>query len=710
MGANFSRIKTWVATEDLEFDDLNAEFDNILNNLTAANVDDFSATVLQMQSTADPGEVGSESKATSVAGEIQRLRFLIQEITGEDQWYESPVSSLLGLANAVGTGITDNRIVSGKVRTTSSQPIFLNANGAAKTVTVKGAVTNFIYDVDGVEYTISTDVSLTGLTAAPSSNNTTLVNDAIAGSSDSSKYYGENGGEIIIDTVGSEITALIGKVAGFKVVHSGVTEYFIAQVETNRLIKAERGYFFDSSDAPVPRVVLVDNDVITLMKLTWVFAKTNGTLTATYNPPVWSKDEPTSPSVGDYWFDLANNTWMIYGVGSFTAANATLIGACIQDATNTVAARSFEFFKNYSDLNTVELILESNTQVRSRFRGSLIGAWGETIKNDHNLFVWDMTLDLDSGVSENASTYYYFYITQAGDKIISDIRPFNRQEDLRGYYHPHQSWRCVGYAFNNGSSNLSSVVSFYSGIAKQRILNSQTTASRIEVIDRFCPVDTSGGAVTKTIPPAAYWKGQVMTFLKTTSDFTAVTLATTNSENIIEGTGSTTSITLNTQGESADLFSDGTQVFVMKRSIPVNLPAYAPTVSGFGTIATTGYVSWRLGRFFEAQLYWTNGTVAGTTATVTLPTNVAVDTTANTGLTRGNTSGNPGEVVGEYGSNVANLNGPIVTATGTSTVLLYFGSAHTSSNYLTPTVGSTVSNTSAIMSAKFKIPVSGWGG
>ena len=38
-GATFSRVKTWIA-EVLTASDLNAEFDNILNNLLPAGVDD----------------------------------------------------------------------------------------------------------------------------------------------------------------------------------------------------------------------------------------------------------------------------------------------------------------------------------------------------------------------------------------------------------------------------------------------------------------------------------------------------------------------------------------------------------------------------------------------------------------------------------------------------------------------------------------------
>ena len=52
--------------------------------------DDYSVDNTQMQSTTDPGEVGTESKATTLAGELERLRLILKEITGEAQWYVTP--------------------------------------------------------------------------------------------------------------------------------------------------------------------------------------------------------------------------------------------------------------------------------------------------------------------------------------------------------------------------------------------------------------------------------------------------------------------------------------------------------------------------------------------------------------------------------------------------------------------------------------------
>lgn len=73
----------------------NQDHQNHINNMTPAGVDDFSATLTEMRSTVDPGETGSESFATSLGGELQRLRFAIQEIKSYlglagTYWYNSP--------------------------------------------------------------------------------------------------------------------------------------------------------------------------------------------------------------------------------------------------------------------------------------------------------------------------------------------------------------------------------------------------------------------------------------------------------------------------------------------------------------------------------------------------------------------------------------------------------------------------------------------
>lgn len=58
------------------------------------NIDDFSATVAAMQATTTPGAIATESLATNLQGEIERLRFVINRLIGSTQWYEAPTATM----------------------------------------------------------------------------------------------------------------------------------------------------------------------------------------------------------------------------------------------------------------------------------------------------------------------------------------------------------------------------------------------------------------------------------------------------------------------------------------------------------------------------------------------------------------------------------------------------------------------------------------
>lgn len=535
MAANFPRLKVWVPTEDVTSVDLNAEFDNILNNLGPGGMGGFSASIPQMQSQVDPGELGSENPATTLAGELERLRFILHEITGNTYWYQSPSTSLSDLAAAVGTGLTPNRNVSGRTSSTSEQPMYLVPNGTVRTVKVDGAPTPFVYYIEGIRYEITTDTLLTNLVAAPSSNNTALVNDTLLSGQDWTKNLGEDGSEIAIDTIGANISSLVGKMAAFKV----GAEYFIAEVGLNKLHKARRGYFFDSSDNPFSRVALSNNDTITLMKLSWIFAKTDLSLTVTYENPIYSADEPASPNVNDYWFDVTEQKWKRFDLSNFVDADATLIGVCFQNATATLGARSYEFFRAYDALDTVELTYESSTEVQTKHFGAEVSVWGSIYKFDQGHILWDITTDLDTELIEGASTYYYLYLTEDGDRVISDVKPYDRRSDLMGFYHPYQSWRALGSFFNDGSSNVSNVESIYNSFFTLPILPPQIEQMGIQLIPRLVPLNSSAGAFTWYLPPAINAKGFLYVFAKISLDGNMITLMPFGNEKIMNESSQT---------------------------------------------------------------------------------------------------------------------------------------------------------------------------
>lgn len=119
--AVFSRIKNWIAGEVLTASDLNAEFDNILNNMQPTGIEDASADVSAMQANTDPGGVGTESLATNLLGEIQRLRFVIKRLVGA-QWYVDPGRSLQASSLGVQTGdIAANAVTRAKLASVGQQ-------------------------------------------------------------------------------------------------------------------------------------------------------------------------------------------------------------------------------------------------------------------------------------------------------------------------------------------------------------------------------------------------------------------------------------------------------------------------------------------------------------------------------------------------------------------------------------------------------------
>lgn len=99
MGAGYSHTSrpdgTTLTGQIYDFDHQN-HIDNAIPSL----FDDYSSNVSQMRSTVDPGEVGSESLATSLAGEIERIRFVIKEmkdgmgVGAVAQWYSSLANGL----------------------------------------------------------------------------------------------------------------------------------------------------------------------------------------------------------------------------------------------------------------------------------------------------------------------------------------------------------------------------------------------------------------------------------------------------------------------------------------------------------------------------------------------------------------------------------------------------------------------------------------
>ena len=383
-------------------------------------------------------------------------------------WGSLYATSFILNGSAVDTSLLTapkNRIVSGAVRSGSNQPLFITPNGAAASFTVDGATTNLVLDVDGAAVTVSTDITKSSLTVGPSTTATALVDESTAADQAATRTWGEYGAEketITVDNMGAEFQTYIGQWQIIEITGVG-TEYALAYIKsTTELTNVFRGFFFDSSGNPVQRTGFTDNDTITILSTGWVFVENDGaTVDVSYVTPIRSYTAPSSPATGDYWYDMDNQTWKRYDGASFQIINRTLIGVVGIDSTNCVCARSFDFYQEYDEKNDSEFTINSTEIVEMKYNDSKVNIYGSEYNFYGNLESWNITTDLAGSAdmynaTEQASTVYYGYMTDEGETYVADIEPQYRP-DLRGWYNPHNPWRCLFAAYNDSGSDITMV-------------------------------------------------------------------------------------------------------------------------------------------------------------------------------------------------------------------------------------------------------------
>lgn len=561
----FSRIKNWLGLDNFTFTDINAEFNNLFTGVGAQTVSGASgdpATLASMRLTEDPGNVGTETLPVTVQDEVRQIRFQLDQIIGGTYWYDDPPASLTTLNTTIeGLNPTPaNRILSGRV-TSFNQPAFLVPDGAIAQVSLLATATDLQTYINSLPVTFSADIALPGLTLAPSSQNTALVNDTQLSGQQSSEVQGERDTIIQIDAVGTNISSKDGQYACFKkgsevfygqIVHdtstlsiafsaqtptvagagaihglntgdqitftggslpaevvAGTVYYVVAgdtgsfylsatlngsligstaggsgtgtPLKNSCIKKCFRGWFFDENDDALARAALSDNDTITLLQVTYIFATNNsGTpgLALTYTRPSVSAIQPSTPAIGDYWLDLTVNHWKVYNGSSFTSTDAVMLGICAQSTAATIAARSVDFNNAFSALNTIDVEWQDSAEIVAKTLFNKISVYGRARQYDYDRLYWNTVDNLDAGVSLAANTTYYAYVTDSGKQFISDQAPTDRTPDLLGLYHPNKPWRCVGTFDTDGSMDIpSNVVSsdvFPATVEEERTISSAT--------------------------------------------------------------------------------------------------------------------------------------------------------------------------------------------------------------------------------------------
>jgi len=94
-------LSTAIAGELISSSLWNTEFQNINNLMTPAGIDTYSATDAQMQIQTNPYPGSVTSHATALAGELERLRYMISQLSGKPYWYQTPDASVATIFDSI---------------------------------------------------------------------------------------------------------------------------------------------------------------------------------------------------------------------------------------------------------------------------------------------------------------------------------------------------------------------------------------------------------------------------------------------------------------------------------------------------------------------------------------------------------------------------------------------------------------------------------
>lgn len=90
---NYTIKHSYIAGEEISSDNYNADHQHHIDNQNPTATDDYSDGVPQMRTVTDTGDVNTESLASSLAGELERLRYVVKHLkdtingAAVTQWY-----------------------------------------------------------------------------------------------------------------------------------------------------------------------------------------------------------------------------------------------------------------------------------------------------------------------------------------------------------------------------------------------------------------------------------------------------------------------------------------------------------------------------------------------------------------------------------------------------------------------------------------------
>lgn len=132
MAGNCAAYRSWNSGDSFTASDITQSLVVAsTTNSTTSCVDDYSASVGEMQTVTDPYPGAAASQATSLAGELERLRYILKNVFGFTQWYTHSDNINFGSRNITTTGTITGAAATGT------------------TLSLKGNTNQLVLDSDG---------------------------------------------------------------------------------------------------------------------------------------------------------------------------------------------------------------------------------------------------------------------------------------------------------------------------------------------------------------------------------------------------------------------------------------------------------------------------------------------------------------------------------------------------------------------------------
>jgi len=209
---------------------------------------------------------------------------------------------------------------------------------------------------------------------------------------------------------------------------------------------------------------------------------------------------------------------------------------------------------------------------------------------------------------------------------------------------------------------------------------------------------TPTAARTYTLPTTSIVAGDIWTFVNTSTTVANVITIQSSGSNTIDYVIPNGKLILTALVNTPTTAANWLVITADSATV-----SYIPTFTGMGTVSNVGTLVRRDRNFLYMSTFLTGGTSTATAASMTIPFGALISTSpVNANF------GGDGAISGHWSCQDTNESGNVVTATGASQSLVYFGKNYSSANSLTSQNGSSLFTPNNNQSFEVRVAISNW--